>query len=56
MIMLIPPPLTFFPPLNLKFNLFFPQADLRKHYDLADPEWKYDIMPEIWDGHNIADL
>ncbi|PNW77981.1 hypothetical protein CHLRE_10g459500v5 [Chlamydomonas reinhardtii] len=31
-------------------------ADLRKHYDLQDPEWKYDIMPEIMDGHNILDF
>ncbi|GLC36542.1 hypothetical protein PLESTM_000458200 [Pleodorina starrii] len=31
-------------------------ADLRKHYSLADPEWKYDIMPEIMDGHNILDF
>lgn len=23
---------------------------------LDDPEWKYDVMPEIWDGHNIADF
>jgi nucleolar GTP-binding protein len=28
-------------------------ADLRKHYDLADAEWKYDVMPEIMDGHNV---
>ncbi|KAG2496998.1 hypothetical protein HYH03_005003 [Edaphochlamys debaryana] len=31
-------------------------ADLRKHYDLQDPNWKYDIMPEIMDGHNILDF
>lgn len=31
-------------------------ADLRKHYDLADPSWKYDIMPEIADGHNVLDF
>lgn len=31
-------------------------ADLRKHYQLANEEWKYDIMPEIMDGHNIADF
>mmetsp|Transcript_7266 Transcript_7266/g.12435 ORF Transcript_7266/g.12435 Transcript_7266/m.12435 type:complete len:655 (+) Transcript_7266:82-2046(+) len=29
--------------------------DLRKHYQLKDPEWKYDIIPEIIDGKNIAD-
>ncbi len=31
-------------------------ADLRKHYDLKSDEWKYDIMPEIFEGHNIADF
>ena len=31
-------------------------ADLRKHYDLKDPSWAYDIVPEILDGHNIADF
>jgi len=28
--------------------------DLKKNYDLPDEE-KYDIVPEIWQGHNIAD-
>ncbi|GLI62245.1 hypothetical protein VaNZ11_004840 [Volvox africanus] len=31
-------------------------ADLRKHFLLENPEWKYDIMPEIMDGHNILDF
>lgn len=31
-------------------------ADLRKHYQLDNPEWKYDIMPELLDGHNIMDF
>lgn len=31
-------------------------ADLRKHYDLKDPSWRYDIMPETVDGHNVADF
>lgn len=30
--------------------------DVRKRWDLEDDSWKYDIMPEIWDGHNIADF
>lgn len=30
-------------------------VDLRKNYDLADPEWKYDKMPEVWEGKNIYD-
>lgn len=28
--------------------------DLKKHYDLPDDE-KYDVIPELWEGHNIAD-
>mmetsp|Transcript_20120 Transcript_20120/g.43823 ORF Transcript_20120/g.43823 Transcript_20120/m.43823 type:complete len:675 (+) Transcript_20120:351-2375(+) len=31
-------------------------ADLRKHYQLNNEEWKYDLMPEIMDGHNILDF
>eukprot|EP00892_Ulva_mutabilis_P011768 jgi/Ulvmu1/8964/UM005_0055.1 len=31
-------------------------ADLRKGYLLEDDAWKYDIMPEILDGHNVADF
>lgn len=31
-------------------------ADHRKHYLLQDDDWKYDIMPEIMDGHNVADF
>lgn len=29
-------------------------SDVRKLYDLKDPAWKYDIMPEIIDGHNVS--
>ncbi|GAB1318814.1 Nucleolar GTP-binding protein 1 [Madurella fahalii] len=32
------------------FNL-----DLRKDYILADPSWKYDKIPEIYDGKNVYD-
>lgn len=28
--------------------------DLKKNYDLPE-HYKYDIIPEIWEGHNIAD-
>lgn len=28
--------------------------DLKKHYDLPD-KIKYDAIPEIWEGKNIAD-
>ncbi|KAL2622316.1 hypothetical protein R1flu_002521 [Riccia fluitans] len=31
-------------------------ASLVKHYLLADDDWKNDIVPEIMDGHNIADF
>jgi nucleolar GTP-binding protein len=31
-------------------------SDLRKLYLLEDDAWKYDIMPEIMDGHNVADF
>eukprot|EP00201_Polytomella_parva_P017223 CAMPEP_0175061054 /NCGR_PEP_ID=MMETSP0052_2-20121109/13375_1 /TAXON_ID=51329 ORGANISM="Polytomella parva, Strain SAG 63-3" /NCGR_SAMPLE_ID=MMETSP0052_2 /ASSEMBLY_ACC=CAM_ASM_000194 /LENGTH=691 /DNA_ID=CAMNT_0016326873 /DNA_START=32 /DNA_END=2107 /DNA_ORIENTATION=- len=31
-------------------------ADLKKTYLLEDSEWKYDIIPEIMDGHNIIDF
>lgn len=30
--------------------------DLRKNYLLANPDWKYDIIPEFLDGKNIADF
>ncbi|TMS38608.1 hypothetical protein L596_005298 [Steinernema carpocapsae] len=30
--------------------------DLKKHFLLKNPEEKYDIVPEIWEGHNIADF
>ena len=31
-------------------------ADLRKRWQLANSGWKYDIAPEIIEGHNIADF
>ena len=31
-------------------------ASLKKHYILANDEWKEDILPEILDGHNVADF
>ncbi|KAM7272994.1 hypothetical protein ACFE04_027658 [Oxalis oulophora] len=31
-------------------------ASLKKHYILADDEWKEDILPEILDGHNVYDF
>ena len=29
--------------------------DLQKNWDLANPEEKYDVIPEVWNGKNIAD-
>jgi nucleolar GTP-binding protein len=31
-------------------------VDLKKNYLLADDSWKHDIIPEIMDGHNVADF
>ncbi len=31
-------------------------ADTRKPWLLEDPSWKYDVMPEIMDGKNVADF
>merc|ERR1711915_475415 len=30
--------------------------DLKKNFDLANPDHKYDIVPETWQGHNVADF
>ncbi|KLO16009.1 GTP binding protein 4 [Schizopora paradoxa] len=30
--------------------------DMRKNYLLKIDEWKYDVMPEIWEGKNVADF
>ena len=30
-------------------------VNLQQEWDLANPEHKNDIIPEIWEGHNIAD-
>jgi nucleolar GTP-binding protein len=30
--------------------------DYREQYDLKDPEWRFDAIPEILDGKNIADF
>ena len=31
------------------------QYDDRRTWDLDDPQWKYDVMPEIMDGKNVFD-
>ncbi|KAL1931179.1 hypothetical protein VTP01DRAFT_10316 [Rhizomucor pusillus] len=30
--------------------------DMKKKYLLANDEWKYDAIPEFWEGHNVADF
>jgi nucleolar GTP-binding protein len=30
--------------------------DLKKRYDLEEDDDKYDVIPELWEGHNIADF
>ena len=30
--------------------------NLKKNYLLSNPEWKFDIIPEIMDGRNVADF
>jgi nucleolar GTP-binding protein len=29
---------------------------LTERYDLASDDWKYDVIPEFWEGHNVADF
>jgi GTP-binding protein EngB required for normal cell division len=31
-------------------------VDWRKDYDLDDPEWRFDPIPEIHEGHNVYDF
>ncbi|KAF9982174.1 Nucleolar GTP-binding protein 1 [Modicella reniformis] len=31
-------------------------VDLKKNYQLSSDEWKYDVIPEIWQGKNVADF
>ena len=30
--------------------------DHSSHYDLKDPSWRTDVVPEIMDGKNILDF
>lgn len=30
--------------------------DMKKNYILANDEWKYDVIPEIYEGKNVADF
>ena len=31
-------------------------VDMRKRYLLKNPEWRFDVVPEIYEGHNVADF
>ncbi|KAI9320626.1 GTP binding protein 4 [Dichotomocladium elegans] len=31
-------------------------VDLKEKYLLADEDWKHDVIPEFWEGHNVADF
>ncbi|KAI7885917.1 GTP binding protein 4 [Lichtheimia hyalospora FSU 10163] len=31
-------------------------VNLKDKYLLADDEWKQDVIPEFWEGHNVADF
>lgn len=31
-------------------------VDLWRRAMLEDPSWKYDVVPEIMDGHNVTDF
>jgi len=39
-----------------EFDPDFKGIDHRDRYDLEDPEWRHDIIPEIMDGQNIFDF
>lgn len=39
--------------INQLTRLFPTTTDVRKLWDLKDPAWKYDIMPEIYNGQNV---
>lgn len=30
--------------------------DMKKKYLLEDDDWKHDVIPEFWEGHNVADF
>ncbi len=30
--------------------------DMSSHFDLKDPSWKSDVIPEIMDGKNVWDF
>lgn len=32
------------------------KVDIRKYHQLKNPNWKYDVVPEILDGKNVADF
>ena len=42
---------------RVSLKSFYPRARLiSEHYILADDSWKYDVIPEIYNGKNVADF
>jgi len=39
-----------------QFDTEFKGIDHRERYDLEDPDWRFDIIPEIMDGQNVFDF
>jgi len=42
--------------LYLNFDPEYKGVDFRERYDLEDPEWRFDAIPEIMDGKNVLDF
>jgi nucleolar GTP-binding protein len=38
--------------MSLFSSLFF----FKETWDLANDDEKYDVLPEVWNGHNVADF
>ena len=42
---------------RVSLESFYPRVRLiSEHYILADDSWKYDVIPEIYNGKNVADF
>jgi len=42
--------------LYLNFDPDYKGIDWRDRYDLENPEWRYDPVPEFYNGHNVLDF
>jgi len=42
--------------LYINFDPDYKGIDWRERYDLENPEWRYDAVPEIMDGKNVIDF